>query len=351
MLKTNPSEIGGIQWTHFLDEELRRYRRTKRCSIIQLIGHPKKKEISPHHFFMTRELVRVGANKKQVLLALFEARADYLQKSEEHQWWSLPFFGIKKHECYSKQISAGLMSRIEESIWTIGCTPLSAELTGQVAESDKIFPPYHDETMIGGKSGNHDEVNQAEIEIAIEDAEGIARIEIPKTTSAPICVVGNVINEIMAYPEKQNSMNHTTTMNSMPVGIRHMMRFSARGGAFKDGFSNEPTAVRRFAAVYTPADAKKKDLLICTLIEETKTSHEWMFYIHTSRPARTEVVCAGLIMANMETYPNLRGTFLADNMRYMDVKRPSFHRLQHFRFFSMAISQLASIGPTDEEKT
>ena len=350
MIQTRADEE--IQWTHFLDEELRRYQRTKsddRQAKSRLMGQSKKRSALPHHFFMNRELTRCNKNKKQVLFALLEARAEYLTKSDEgHQWWNLPFFGIKKGACYPNTISNTMLARIEKSIWTPSLdkdlppslddstTSSSCGTTIMMADDNN-----NDMMMPQTKAPNDEEVNQAEKETAIEEAEGIGRIEIiikpQKTITASllpkIYAVGHITNQLntimMTQPQRSRS-------EIMPASVRHMMRFSARGGPFKDGFADEPTTVQHFAVAYSDEDAKKQHT-ICTLVEETKTSHEWMFYIHTTRPIRTEMVCVGLIMANIEAYPNLRGTFLADNMRYMGVKRQAYSRLQHFRFFSKEI--------------
>jgi hypothetical protein len=70
--------------------------------------------------------------------------------------------------------------------------------------------------------------------------------------------------------------------------------------------------------------------IFCMLIEEAKTETEWMFYIHTSRVVRTDLVCKAMADATEE---RLSGTFFIDEAHY--PRRHAFSRMQHFRFFCM----------------
>jgi hypothetical protein len=109
---------------------------------------------------------------------------------------------------------------------------------------------------------------------------------------------------------------------------------------FPFGFAKDKTPVRRFGVACRSNEPNSH--IICTLIEEAKTQTHWIFYVHTSRIVKTEWVCKALLAVNLIQYPTLQGTFFVDETRYNNVKRHSFTRMQHFRFFAMQILADAS---------
>ena len=302
------AEVGeedGIQWTHFLDDELRRCNKFGRG--VTKVRELRQSQLPAYQFFMGWELERAGVNKSRAFMATLEARADYLSRSSRHAWWRIPVFATTTQ--------AGL----ERSLWAV------IEAVGEEDEEKKqvavvcVEPPT---LMAGG---------------------------------LPVCIVGGVVCDIGMIillasklnndddddgQKKKEEAKHFEAgrASALGGGVRHMMRLVA-DSVFPDGFAEGQTPVRRFVISY---DSDVRNHVVCTLIEEAKTASEWVFYVHTSRNARTESVCKGLVAANMSVFPELCGTFFADETRYCDVKRHAFARMQHFRFFCMQLAESAA---------
>lgn len=298
----------GIQWTHFLDEELRRCNKTKRG--VTYLRDLHKSQL-PHQFFMGAELARVGAEKKGAFKAMLETRADFLHRGEVlgHAWWGSALFCVDAPSASHHDINF-LLNHNEGA----------ADAAGG------------DEILLWETAAPHD--GAPEVPVVILPPSDVARVTRPPAPvrankEPPLCVVG--------IPAPVS-----------PLGVRHMVRFSSSAGDFPSGFATAPTPVRRFAA----ASCYGSNPVICTLIEEAKTSTEWMAYVHTARPVRTDSVCLALVTANAAVYPDLAGTFYIDETRYSNVKRHAFARIQHFRFFcaQLLAAAAATAGDASAEK-
>lgn len=168
-----------------------------------------------------------------------------------------------------------------------------------------------------------------------------------------------------------------STQQGKEMSVRHLVRFCAET-VLPLSFACSPTPVRR---VNVCTSSGSSTPIVCTIMEEAKTDKEWFFYAYTAVPTKTRLVCDAILKANnayllnfaaataaanaaaaaavaanaslqnhnhntvteqqltiitgQDPHQLLVGACYVDDTQYRHVKRHSFAKIQHFRFFCL----------------